>query len=102
MSCVNTKSIEFKRLLEETNISSSMLELLIHKIWNSEGSERIPTAEEITNLIKPKEFSEDPNIVELWNKYYSKPISFANISSAYETYEKACIFFGKTSWNEIR
>ena len=74
-----------------------MLELLIHKIWNSEGSERIPTVEEITNLIKPKEFSEDPNIVELWNKYYSKPISFANVSSAYETYEKACIFFGKDS-----
>lgn len=97
MSCVNTKSIEFKRLLEETNMSSSMLELLIHKIWNSEGSERIPTAEEITNLIKPKEFSEDPNIVELWDKYYSKPISFANVSSAYETYEKACIFFGEDS-----
>lgn len=97
MSCVNTKSIEFKRLLEETNISSSTLELLIHKIWNSEGSERIPTAEEITNLLKPKEFTGNSDIVELWDKYYSKPISFTNVSSAYETYEKACVLFGEDS-----
>ena len=70
MSCVNINSREFKTLLDEVNISSSALELIIHKIQNSENSDRFPSAEEVNNLLKPKSFNGDHNMIYDYRNWY--------------------------------
>ena len=56
MSCVNTNSRKFKDLLDKTNVSSATLELIIHKVQNSENSDRVPSVKEINDLLRPKPF----------------------------------------------
>ena len=56
MSCVNINSRELTTLLDEINVQSSDVEVIIHKIQNSENSDRFPRAEEVNNLVKPKSF----------------------------------------------
>lgn len=97
MSCVNINSREFKTLLDEVNISSSALELIIHKIQNSENSDRFPSAEEVNNLLKPKSFTGDHNMIEVWEKQYSSPINFPTLILANEEYNNAVKIFGKDS-----
>ena len=97
MSCVNINSREFKTLLDEVNISSSALELIIHKIQNSENSDRFPSAEEVNNLLKPKSFTGDHNMIEIWEKQYSSPINFPTLILANEEYNNAVKIFGKDS-----
>ena len=97
MSCVNINSREFKTLLDEVNISSSALELIIHKIQNSENSDRFPSAEEVNNLLKPKSFTGDHNMIEIWEKKYSSPINFPTLILANEEYNNAVKIFGKDS-----
>ena len=97
MSCVNINSREFKTLLDEVNISSSALELIIHKIQNSENSDRFPSAEEVNNLLKPKSFTGDYNMIEVWEKQYSSPINFPTLILANEEYNNAVKIFGKDS-----
>lgn len=97
MSCVNINSREFKTLLDEVNISSSALELIIHKIQNSENSDRFPSAEEVNNLLKPKSFTGDHNMIEVWEKKYSSPINFPTLILANEEYNNAVKIFGKDS-----
>ena len=97
MSCVNINSREFKTLLDEVNISSSALELIIHKIQNSENSDRFPSAEEVNNLLKPKSFTGDYNMIEVWEKQYSSPINFPTLTLANEEYNNAVKIFGKDS-----
>ena len=97
MSCVNINSREFKTLLDEVNISSSALELIIHKIQNSENSDRFPSAEEVNNLLKPKSFTGDYNMIEVWEKQYSSPINFPTLILANEEYKNAVKIFGKDS-----
>ena len=58
MSCVNINSREFTTLLDEVDLSSSALELIIHKIQNSENSDRFPSAEEVNNFISKSNISE--------------------------------------------
>ena len=95
--CVNTDLREFKTLLDEVNISSSALELIIHKIQNSENSDRFPSAEEVNNLLKPKSFTGDHNMIEVWEKKYSSPINFPTLILANEEYNNAVKIFGKDS-----
>nr|DAP62187.1 MAG TPA: PolyVal ADP-Ribosyltransferase [Crassvirales sp.] len=97
MSCVNINSREFKTLLDEVDISSSALELIIHKIQNSENSDRFPSAEEVNNLLKPKSFTGDHNMIEVWEKQYSSPINFPTLILANEEYNNAVKIFGKDS-----
>lgn len=97
MSCVNINSREFKTLLDEVNISSSALELIIHKIQNSENSDRFPSAEEVNNLLKPKSFTGDYNMIEVWEKQYSSPINFPTLILANEEYKNVAKIFGKDS-----
>ena len=97
MSCVNINSREFKTLLDEVNLSSSALELIIHKIQNSENSDRFPSAEEVNNLLKPKSFTGDYNMIEVWEKQYSSPINFPTLTLANEEYNNAVKIFGKDS-----
>ena len=97
MSCVNINSREFKTLLDEVDISSSVLELIIHKIQNSENSDRFPSAEEVNNLLKPKSFTGDYNMIEVWEKQYSSPINFPTLTLANEEYNNAVKIFGKDS-----
>ena len=97
MSCVNINSREFKTLLDEVNISSSALELIIHKIQNSENSDRFPSAEEVNNLLKPRSFTGDHNMIEVWEKQYSSPINFPTLILANEEYNNAVKIFGKDS-----
>ena len=96
-SCVDINSREFKTLLDEVNISSSALELIIHKIQNSENSDRFPSAEEVNNLLKPKSFTGDHNMIEVWEKQYSSPINFPTLILANEEYNNAVKIFGKDS-----
>ena len=96
-SCVDINSREFKTLLDEVNISSSALELIIHKIQNSENSDRFPSAEEVNNLLKPKSFTGDHNMIEVWEKKYSSPINFPTLILANEEYNNAVKIFGKDS-----
>lgn len=97
MSCVNINSREFKTLLDEVDLSSSALELIIHKIQNSENSDRFPSAEEVNNLLKPKSFTGDHNMIEVWEKQYSSPINFPTLILANEEYNNAVKIFGKDS-----
>lgn len=97
ISCVDINSREFKTLLDEVNISSSALELIIHKIQNSENSDRFPSAEEVNNLLKPKSFTGDHNMIEVWEKKYSSPINFPTLILANEEYNNAVKIFGKDS-----
>ena len=97
ISCVDINSREFKTLLDEVNISSSALELIIHKIQNSENSDRFPSAEEVNNLLKPKSFTGDHNMIEVWEKQYSSPINFPTLILANEEYNNAVKIFGKDS-----
>lgn len=97
ISCVDIDSREFKTLLDEVNISSSALELIIHKIQNSENSDRFPSAEEVNNLLKPKSFTGDHNMIEVWEKQYSSPINFPTLILANEEYNNAVKIFGKDS-----
>ena len=97
ISCVDINSREFKTLLDEVNIPSSALELIIHKIQNSENSDRFPSAEEVNNLLKPKSFTGDYNMIEVWEKQYSSPINFPTLILANEEYNNAVKIFGKDS-----
>ena len=97
INCVRIDSREFKTLLDEVNIPSSALELIIHKIQNSENSDRFPSAEEVNNLLKPKSFTGDYNMIEVWEKQYSSPINFPTLTLANEEYNNAAKIFGKDS-----
>ena len=50
MSCVNTNSKEFKSLLDKVDVSSATLELIIHKIQNTENTDRFPSVSEINEI----------------------------------------------------
>ena len=97
MSCVNINSREFKTLLDEVNISSSALELIIHKIQNTKNNAKYPSVSEINEILRPKSFKGSETIVEVWDKQYSSPINFPTIALAREEFNKASRIFGKNS-----
>ena len=70
MSCVNTSSKEFKSLLDKVDVSSATLELIIHKIQNTENTDRFPSVSEINEILKPQSFEGSETMVEIWNKQY--------------------------------
>lgn len=97
MSCVNTSSKEFKTLLDKVDISSATLELIIHKIQNTENNDRYPSVSEINEILRPQSFEGSETIVEVWDKQYSSPINFPTIALAREEFNKASRIFGKNS-----
>ena len=97
MSCVNTSSKEFKTLLDKVDISSATLELIIHKIQNTENNDRYPSVSEINEILRPQSFKGSETIVEVWDKQYSSPINFPTIALAREEFNKASRIFGKNS-----
>lgn len=97
MKCVNTNSEEFKSLLSEVNVSPATLELIIHKIQNTENSDRFPSAKEVNQLLQPKSFEGNDNMTEIWNKQYSSPINFSTMETAKDAYNKAVKIFGEES-----
>lgn len=97
MSCVNTNSKEFKSLLDKVDISSATLELIIHKIQNTENNDRYPSVSEINEILRPQSFEGSETMIEVWNKQYSSPINFPTIALAREESNKASRIFGKNS-----
>ena len=97
MSCVNTSSKEFKTLLDKVDISSATLELIIHKIQNTENNDRYPSVSEINKILRPQSFEGSETIVKVWDKQYSSPINFPTIALAREEFNKASRIFGKNS-----
>lgn len=97
MSCVNTSSREFKTLLDKVDISSATLELIIHKIQNTENNDRYPSVSEINEILRPQSFEGSETMVEVWDKQYSSPINFPTIALAREELSKASRIFGKNS-----
>ena len=97
MSCVNTSSKKFKTLLDKVDISSATLELIIHKIQNTENNDRYPSVSEINEILRPQSFEGSETIVKVWDKQYSSPINFPTIALAREEFNKASRIFGKNS-----
>lgn len=97
MSCVNTNSKEFKSLLDKVDISSATLELIIHKIQNTENNDRYPSVSEINEILRPQSFEGSETMIEVWNKQYSSPINFPTIALARKESNKASRIFGKNS-----
>ena len=97
MSCINTNSKEFKSLLDKVDVSSATLELIIHKIQNTENTDRFPSVSEINEILRPKSFEGSKSVVEIWDKQYSSPINFPTIALAREEFNKASRIFGKNS-----
>lgn len=97
MSCVNTSSKEFKSLLDKVDISSATLELIIHKIQNTENTDRFPSVSEINEILRPKSFEGSKSVVEIWDKQYSSPINFPTIALAREEFANASKIFGDNS-----
>ena len=97
MSCVNTSSKEFKTLLDKVDISSATLELIIHKIQNTENNDRYPSVSEINEILRPQSFEGSETMIEIWSKQYSSPINFPTIALAREEFNKASRIFGKNS-----
>ena len=97
MSCININSREFKTLLDKVDISSATLELIIHKIQNTENNDRYPSVSEINEILRPQSFEGSETIVEVWDKKYSSPINFPTIALAKEEFNKASRIFGKNS-----
>lgn len=97
MSCVNTNSKEFKSLLDKVDISSATLELIIHKIQNTENNDRYPSVSEINEILRPQSFEGSETMIEVWDKQYSSPINFPTIALAREESNKASKIFGKNS-----
>ena len=97
MSCVNTSSKEFKSLLDKVDVSSATLERIIHKIQNTENTDRFPSVSEINEILRPKSFEGSKSVVEIWDKQYSSPINFPTIALAREEFNKASRIFGKNS-----
>lgn len=97
MSCVITNSKEFKTLLDKVDISSATLELIIHKIQNTENNDRYPSVNEINEILKPQPFEGSETMIEVWDKQYSSPINFSTITLAREELNKASRIFGKNS-----
>ena len=97
MSCVNTSSKEFKKLLDEVDISSPALELIIHKIQNSEHNDRYPTKTEVEALLEPKSFVGDANMIKLWRDGYSKPINSPTEWRALQDFNRAANIFGESA-----
>lgn len=97
MHCINTNSKEFKTLLDEVDISSATLELIIHKIQNTENSDRYPSISEVNEILKPQSFEGNEAMVEVWEKQYSSPINFPTIALAREEFNKTLKIFGKDS-----
>ena len=97
MSCVNTSSKEFKSLLDKVDVSSATLELIIHKIQNTENNDRFPSVSEVNEILKPQSFEGSESIVEVWDKQYSFPINFPTIALAKEEFTNASKIFGNNS-----
>lgn len=97
MSCVNTSSKEFKSLLDKVDVSSATLELIIHKIQNTENTNRFPSVSEINEILRPKSFEGSKSVVEIWDKQYSSPINFPTIALAREEFANASKIFGDNS-----
>ena len=97
MSCVNTSSRKFKELLNKVDITSATLELIIHKIQNSENSDRFPSVEEINDFLRPKPFEGNKDVIEIWEKKYFLPINCPTMEIANEEATKAIKFFGNDS-----
>lgn len=97
MSCVNTSSKEFKSLLDKVDVSSATLELIIHKIQNTENTDRFPSVSEINEILRPKSFEGSKSVVEIWDKQYSSPINFPTIALAREEFANASKIFGDNS-----
>lgn len=97
MNCVNTSSKEFKTLLDKVDISSATLELIIHKIQNTENNDRYPSVSEINEILRPQSFEGSETMVKVWDEQYSSPINFPTIALAREEFNKASRIFGKNS-----
>lgn len=97
MSCINTNSKEFKSLLDKVDISPATLELIIHKIQNTENNGKYPSVSEINEILRPQSFEGSEAMIEIWNKQYSSPINFPTIALAREEFNKASRIFGKNS-----
>lgn len=97
MSCVNTSSKEFKSLLDKVDISSATLELIIHKIQNTENNDRFPSVSEVNALLRPQSFEGSETMIEVWNNQYSSPINFPTMTLAREELNKASKIFGDNS-----
>lgn len=110
MSCVNTSSGEFKSLLNDLDISSGTLEMVLHKMQNEGALENraYPTASEIISRLSPKPFEaslskyKEDNKVSLWLTEYLKPHRFSeNDLNLKEYVDKAVKIYGKDSVNTI-
>ena len=97
MSCVNTSSKEFRTLLDKVDISSATLELIIHKIQNTENNDRYPSVNEINEILRPQSFEGSETMIKVWDEQYSSPINFPTIALAREEFNKASRIFGKNS-----
>ena len=99
--CINTKSREFKKLSEQTELSNSALELVLHSMM-VEGKltdDHFPTIDEINERIQPSSFISNTDQLEVWTKEFSRPKYFTNDQDQYinDYVERASSLFGKES-----
>ena len=97
MSCVNTKTKEFKETTRRLNISSDSLELIVHEFQNTEGNEnKFPNDSYIIEELKGESMYEaSDSQITLWKRLYSKPIVIDSLGKLNLLTKKALKIFPK-------
>lgn len=88
-SCVNIKCQEFKTLAKDTNVSETELELLVHKYQELNNTDTFPTKEWVDKEIQGPLSKYTTDQKALYDKLYSKPITFDSVDAAEEAFEEA-------------
>lgn len=110
-TCVNTKSPEFKNLVDKLEYAPKEIELAVHTLrmqrlaWGEEDYS--PSLWEVKQEIKPKSRRSKSKIVngelvldeidKLWFHNYMKPLVFSDMKEAFDAQDKALEFFPSNS-----
>lgn len=105
--CVNTKSEEFKNLLNRSNYSSNLLELAVHALQNRDENLTFPSLQEVINYLQPTSYESNSfnvdtegnlsitsEVDKCWINYYATPIILTSRNEANTALLKAVSVFG--------
>lgn len=99
MSCVNTKTKEFKEASIRNNINEATLEAIVHAFQNTEGNENLfPSDEYINSQLQGLAMTNASAAqIRLWKSRYRKPIIVNNLKDAERIVKEISKYFNSSS-----
>lgn len=95
MGCVNRTSKEFKNLTQMNNVSSSTMELIVHKYWQETGNEGdFPPSLYIQSQLGSTQYVESSeNVRNIYNERYTELLVYNTMEELETARQEALKFF---------